>query len=164
MKHTLNFSLYFLLTLSWLFLFTHSVVAEPCSGATPNATCGDKKVGESSVIIQETEKSVFSNLFDFNSEQYVPLEKSLFPDGAEKNFTSLVVLLIDFAIKFGGILAVIWFAWGAFNYLFWSSGNTSKTQEAKDIMFNSLFGLVLLLMSYVILNEINPILTQITLY
>ncbi|MBI4094122.1 hypothetical protein HY417_04110 [Candidatus Kaiserbacteria bacterium] len=58
------------------------------------------------------------------------------------------------AISLGAILAVLRLAWAGFVYM--SSDLWSKKDVAKDIIQDALFGLLLLLAIWLILNQINP--------
>jgi hypothetical protein len=66
-----------------------------------------------------------------------------------------VQYLFIFGLGLGGILA---FAMIVFAGLEWalSGANPSLQQDAKDRLYNAIFGLILLLGAYVILNTINP--------
>jgi len=59
-----------------------------------------------------------------------------------------------------GILATIMIMWGGFKWLT-SRGNSSIIGEAKEIIFSAIIGLFLALMSFSILNLINPALVNV---
>lgn len=54
-----------------------------------------------------------------------------------------------------GILAVVMMMWGGFHYIT-SAGNPQKMKQGKEIINNAIIGLILLLISYLLLNTINP--------
>lgn len=55
----------------------------------------------------------------------------------------------------GGILAAVMIIYGGYKYIT-SFGNASRMSDAKNTIYQALFGVVLLLASYVILYTINP--------
>jgi len=59
--------------------------------------------------------------------------------------------IYNFAIKLGGILAVLMIIYAGIRYMT-SQGNPSAINEAKDILIGSLSGFALLLLIYLILN------------
>lgn len=58
-----------------------------------------------------------------------------------------------------GILATVMMMWGGFHYIT-AAGNPQRMNEGKDIISNAVIGLVLVLISYLLLNAINPRLIQ----
>lgn len=65
------------------------------------------------------------------------------------------------AIIIAGFIALVSFTIGAVTYII-SAGNPSTIGEAKDRMTGALIGLVLLLTSFLIMQTINPAITQTT--
>lgn len=61
--------------------------------------------------------------------------------------------IYTFGVSFVGLAAFFMFTYGAVRYMMAGEGSPS---EAKKIMYNALIGLVLALVSYLILNIINP--------
>jgi len=74
------------------------------------------------------------------------------PAGVVGNFYS-------FAFMIAGFLAFVMIVYGGVRYTF-SAGNVSAKDEAKDAIKQALLGLGLLLVAYLILQTINPDLTQ----
>lgn len=77
--------------------------------------------------------------------------------GTTTSFTSYVVYIktiFSFAMKLGAALAVLMILYAAIKYIT-SQGNTSATNEAKDIIIGSLSGFAMLLLIYLILNVIG---------
>jgi len=64
--------------------------------------------------------------------------------------------LYKFGIAIVAILAVVMVAVGAFMYIVTAAGNASKMVNAKEIITNALFGLVMALVAWLILFVINP--------
>ena len=74
---------------------------------------------------------------------------------SELSFESLVTYLYYWGLGIGGLLAFIrliiaGIQWGA------SAGNVSSVKNAQDTMISSVFGLILLLGAWLLLNTINP--------
>jgi len=66
------------------------------------------------------------------------------------------------AVFLGGLIGLFAFLKGGFTYLT-SAGNPGKMKDAKEQILYGLIGLLIILGSYVILNEIDPNLTNISL-
>ena len=83
--------------------------------------------------------------------------KELIP-GQEPTNDLVVYLnnLYNFGIAIAAILAIFMIAMGAFNYIVTSAGNASKVIDAKDMIKNALFGLVLVFIAFLLLYIINP--------
>lgn len=64
-----------------------------------------------------------------------------------------------FAIVCGGIIALIALILGGFKYLS-SAGNPATMSDAKDQIFSGIIGLVVILGTYIFLNELNPRITE----
>ncbi len=76
----------------------------------------------------------------------------------ESNISEMVKYFYEWGISLGGLAAFISLVMAGFQYLT-STGDTGKMREARDKINSSLFGLLLLLSSFLILNVINPELT-----
>jgi hypothetical protein len=59
-------------------------------------------------------------------------------------------------IVFGGLTVLIYLVWGALDWIF-SSNNEERLKRAKDKMFNGIFGLILLVLSYAIIKLLSVI-------
>lgn len=66
-----------------------------------------------------------------------------------------IALLYRFALGIGGLLVFIMVVWGGIEYTI-SAGNTALVSDAKNRIFQAIYGLLLLSLSYIILNTINP--------
>lgn len=64
-----------------------------------------------------------------------------------------------YLVGIGGLLGVMACMVGGFMWII-SAGNAQKIGEAKNLITNSLIGIVLLATSYIILHQVNPELTQ----
>ena len=71
-----------------------------------------------------------------------------------------IVLIYRFALAISGILAFIMVTWGGIKWTV-SGGNVSQISEAKDIIKNAIFGLILLALATTILYIIDPSILQI---
>lgn len=76
----------------------------------------------------------------------------------QSNISEMVKYFYEWGISLGGIAVFFSLTIAGFQYLT-SVGNESRMREAKDKIKSSLFGLLLLLSSFLILNTINPELT-----
>ncbi|HCX44998.1 TPA: hypothetical protein DGT35_00080 [Patescibacteria group bacterium] len=77
--------------------------------------------------------------------------------GKEKveNIGGYIVLIYQFALAISGILAFIMITYGGIRWTV-SGGNVSKISEAKEIITNAIFGLILLAIATSILYIIDP--------
>lgn len=66
------------------------------------------------------------------------------------------------ALAVSGLLALLMIVYGGIKYTV-SAGNTGQQSDAKDIILSAVYGVVLLLASYLILNTINPKITNLQL-
>ncbi len=76
---------------------------------------------------------------------------------------SYLEALYRFGIAIVAILAVVMIGIGAFMYIVTAAGNLSKMANAKEIIGNAIFGLVMALLAWLILYIINPDLVGTTL-
>lgn len=97
---------------------------------------------------------IFNNVLAYELE--VPL-------GEEKMVGGGLAQYISFLFKFGlgvaGLLALAMIIFGAIQYTT-SAGNVARQQDAKDRITNAIYGVVLLLGSYLLLYTINPTLVS----
>jgi hypothetical protein len=81
------------------------------------------------------------------------------PDiNTSQNLTSIVAWLYTLIVGISGLAAFAMIVWGGVEWMT-SSGNPSRTTEAKDKIQKALLGLLLILASFLILQIINPDLT-----
>lgn len=94
---------------------------------------------------------------------YVPMESIPgTPDANITTFPGYVNAVYKFALWSVGISALLMISIGGFMY-FTAAGNTSKMESGKKIIADALYGLVAVLFAWVLLNTINPNLTDISL-
>lgn len=77
---------------------------------------------------------------------------------ADSTITDLVAYLYEWGIALGGLIAFIALLIAGFNYLT-SVGDPSKMKDSIERIKSAIFGLILLLSAFLILNTINPELT-----
>ena len=70
-----------------------------------------------------------------------------------------ISFIYNYFLSVGGILAAIILMAGGVLWLV-SGGDTGKVSKAKDLIFSSISGLIILFSSYIILDTINPELTK----
>ncbi len=90
------------------------------------------------------------------AQVYTPLVHipGLPPTGAV-NLSMYLVGLYDFLLSIVGIVAVMMLIIGGMRYIT-AAGNQAAVSDAKDIITNALAGLLLAILSWVIVAEINP--------
>ena len=76
--------------------------------------------------------------------------------GTTNDFFDYLEALYNFAISFSGVLAIFMIAFGAFIYIVTSAGNSSKMADAKDMIYNAIIGLIIVLIAWLILCVVNP--------
>lgn len=80
---------------------------------------------------------------------------------AGKNcISTLIVYAYDVIVGISGLAAFAMIIWGGVEWMT-SSGDTGKTTEAKDRIKKALYGLVIILSSYLVLSFINSDLVNI---
>lgn len=77
------------------------------------------------------------------------------PEGGVVDISAYLVGIYNFLLSIVGILAVIMLIIGGMKYIT-AAGNSGAVTDAKDTIWNALFGLALALLSWVIVGTINP--------
>lgn len=72
-----------------------------------------------------------------------------------QNLNEIVAWFYYFIVTISGFAAFVMLVWGGFKYLS-SAGNPSAIGDSKDMIQKALLGLLLILVSYLILQAINP--------
>ncbi len=104
---------------------------------------------------------IFTFLFSVAISAYAGEFILSFPDfSTATNPGQFVIVVYNYALGISGTLAVIMIVYGGLKYLS-SPGNPSALTDAKDIIFNAVFGIIILFGAFMILNTINPALTQV---
>lgn len=90
-------------------------------------------------------------------EYYTPLESigEGVTSGQATSFNNYLVTVFRMAIIGAATLTVLVLVIGGVLYIS-AGGNPSKKESAKDMMTQSVLGLLLILVSYIILQQINP--------
>ena len=99
---------------------------------------------------------IFAGVGFADAQVYTPLVNipGLPPDTAV-NLSMYLVGLYDFLLSVVGIVAVMMLIIGGMRYIT-AAGNQAAVSDAKDIITNALAGLLLAILSWVIVAEINP--------
>lgn len=84
------------------------------------------------------------------------------PPSANASIPDYINNLYKFAVGIAGLLALGMIVGGGVYYTV-SAGSSDKQREAKDMITSAVWGVVLLLGSYLILNTINPQITSLSL-
>lgn len=97
------------------------------------------------------------------AQTYKPLEPIPgTPEGDQSTFPGYIEAIYRFAIWTVGIAALLMISIGGFMY-FTAAGNTSRIETAKKVIGDALFGLVAVMVAWIILYKINPDLVRINL-
>lgn len=96
------------------------------------------------------------------NQGYIPLVELPGSDSGDSDFGSYVNSIIKLAIGLAGVLAVVMLVIGGIQYMVGGASPSSK-EAAKKRIWAAIFGLILALASFIILNTINPDLTKIKL-
>ena len=92
--------------------------------------------------------------------------KYVVPDcaGQEESLKKIISFIFRIIFSLTGLAAVISIVYGGFMMIAKSSvGNAAGVSDAKKILGNALGGIVILLLSWILLNTINPSFTEITI-
>lgn len=73
----------------------------------------------------------------------------------DTSLNQIVAWFYYFIVTISGFSAFVMLVWGGFKYLS-SAGNPSAIGDSKDMIQKALLGLLLILVSYLILQAINP--------
>ncbi|MCD6410712.1 hypothetical protein J7K92_02090 [bacterium] len=93
--------------------------------------------------------------------KYPNLSQTISPPQSAKGYlVDYIKYIFEVAIFLSGIVAFVAFLRGGFSYLT-STGNPSKMQDARDQILAGFLGLIIILGSFILLNTINPQLTEI---
>jgi len=90
----------------------------------------------------------------------MPIENPAIPnlpkDGGQA-FTKYVAIIWQSIVIIGGLTVFLYLIWGALDWIL-SGSDPERLKRAKNKMFNGLFGLALLVLSYVIINILSNVL------
>lgn len=97
------------------------------------------------------------------TQTYEPLEPIPgTPESEQSTFVGYVQAIYRFAVWSVGIAALLMISIGGFMY-FTAAGNNSRMETAKGIIADAIFGLVAVMVAWLVLNQINPDLVNINL-
>ncbi len=82
--------------------------------------------------------------------------------GQQSTFPQYVQALYKFGVWAVGIASLLMISVGGFMY-FTSAGNNSKMEQAKNVIYDALYGLIAVLVAWVVLHTINPDLVNVDL-
>jgi cytochrome bd-type quinol oxidase subunit 2 len=71
----------------------------------------------------------------------------------QNDFRSAMVNILNYVLTFVGLIAVAMLIYGGFVYLT-SSGNEEQTRKAKSIILYAIIGIIVIALSFVIVNTI----------
>jgi hypothetical protein len=95
--------------------------------------------------------------------EYAPMEPIPGTPRAEQNtFPTYVQAIYKFAVWAVAIASLLMVSIGGFMY-FTSAGNNSKMEQAKNVIYDALYGLIAVLVAWVVLHTINPNLVNVDL-
>lgn len=69
-------------------------------------------------------------------------------------FARYIAIIWQFIVIVGGLAVLLYLIWGALDWIF-SGANPERLKRAKDKMFNGIFGLAILVLSFVIMKIIS---------
>lgn len=78
--------------------------------------------------------------------------------GSETRVSGLILRVINIALALAGLIAVLFLIIGGFRYIT-SAGNEETAENAKKIILNSIIGIVVIILSFVIVRVISNALT-----
>jgi len=97
------------------------------------------------------------------AQNYTPMEPIPgTPGGEQSTFVGYVGAIYKFAVWTVGIAALLMISIGGFMY-FTAAGNTSRMDTAKKVIGDALFGLVAVMVAWLVLYKINPNLVNVNL-
>lgn len=75
---------------------------------------------------------------------------------ADTGIATYITIIWQTLVIVGGLMTLIYLAWGGLDYIF-SGSQPDRLKRAKDKMFNSIFGLVFLVLSYALIKIVSVI-------
>ncbi len=102
---------------------------------------------------------IFASLFA--SPVYAQIVNKAIPKQASSSnqadvFARYIAIIWKTMVIFGGLAVLIYLVWGALNWIL-AGSNAERLTKAKDEMFNGIFGLVILVLSYAIVSLISRV-------
>src|SRR3989344_1426780 len=88
------------------------------------------------------------------AQQIIPINQTTLPGNQSSTFTTVFNYYIKVFLGVVGVLAVAFLIYGGFRYIT-SAGNEEQAESAKKIIQNSIIGLIIIILSYVIVIVIG---------
>jgi len=73
-----------------------------------------------------------------------------------RDFARYIAIIWQVLVIIGGLAVLIWLIWGALDWIM-AGSNPDRLNRAKDKMFNGIFGLVILVLSFLIVKLISTV-------
>jgi len=73
--------------------------------------------------------------------------------GGQSSFRQLALTIVNFILSFLGFIAVVMIIYGGFLYVS-AAGNNEKIESAKKIIMYSIIGIIIILLSFAIVNTV----------
>ncbi len=88
----------------------------------------------------------------------MPIENPAIPNlpSEGQGLATYITIIWRTIVIVGGLMTLIYLAWGALDYIF-SGSQPDRLKRAKDKMMNSIFGLVILVLSYALIKIVSLI-------
>ncbi len=140
--------------------------AATCAGQTHNCSMYSKPVCCCNSTLAGSSRSITTPKFEIPEFQVkINNEKlskvSCFPNDDGSYFCSIpwigeyIVMIYDYALSIAGILAAVMLMIGGLLWLV-SGGDVSKITQAREIIVGAIVGLLILAVSFLLLNQLNP--------
>jgi len=78
------------------------------------------------------------------------------PKDGGQAFAKYIAIFWQFMVIVGGLAVLLWLIWGALDWII-AGDNAERLKKAKDKMFNGIFGLAILILSYLIIKIISTV-------
>lgn len=95
-------------------------------------------------------EKIYSLLVQVPQED-VPTEVNPLPGGENLTVAAIIISIINFILQFAAALAVLMIIIGGVRYIT-SAGNDAALEQARKIIIYSILGLVIIILSFVIVN------------
>jgi hypothetical protein len=88
----------------------------------------------------------------------MPIINKALPRAASSSqgFARYIAIIWQVMVIFGGLAVLIWTIWGALDWIM-AGSNPDRLKSAKEKMFNGIFGLVILALSFLIVKLISTV-------
>lgn len=131
---------------------TQSITATTSKGTSPT----DTPIDTNPAVLNPTNPIVTDQPGEGESYKLLaplPIFGSVF-NASGKSFGDYLSIMFTFFVSFAGVLAVVMLIFGGIQYM--STDSLSGTESGRSKMYQAVYGLIIVLASYVILNTVNP--------